>query len=104
MNINQPNIDHIQKIIHQISQQEIRQISQQEIQNITTNSSKVDKLFQIIECLMWEKPVNISNYSINLVSITTKEICIKCKRQAVYTNLLQKEGKYCWIHSQNLNR
>jgi hypothetical protein len=81
----------------------IIQISQQEIPCAVIDSKQVDRLFQIIECLMKKKPVNITNYSISLIPITTKDKCIICQRQAVYMILNQEKEKYCWIHSQNLN-
>ena len=80
----------------------IIQISQEEILSVVIESNQVDRLFQIIECLMKKNLINITNYSINLIPIMTKEKCTICQRQAAYMNSKQEKEKFCWIHSQNL--
>jgi hypothetical protein len=78
-------------------------ITSEQLPEITVDTKHIDNIFDIIDAIRKNKPININAYTRDLLFIVTDKKCIKCHRNANYQNSKKLKDIYCWIHSQDFN-
>ena len=80
----------------------ITEISDQTISEIILEKQPIETKLQIIESLVKKSPIHIKAYDNLLISVTSKEKCKNCQRDASYIIMGRETDKFCWIHAQRL--
>jgi hypothetical protein len=62
-----------------------------------TNINYGNKIINILDSIVYKKPVQISNFNLELVCKNTNNKCCKCIKTAYYIN---NNDHYCWEHVQ----
>ncbi len=83
------------------TQKLLMEIQEKKIPDVTMMDININTKIQILESLIYKRPLNINVYQNILVPIVTKEKCEKCQRQAAYI-MSDNKTKFCWTHSQNI--
>lgn len=59
-----------------------------------------EKLINLLESMIYKKPVQISFFTNNLIYKVTKNKCSECSKNSEY---IYNDKTYCWHHAQIIN-
>ncbi len=81
----------------------LAEIQEKQMPDMSFQDLNIDSKIQILESIIYKRPLNINAYTNVLVPITTKEKCVNCHRIASYMIVADEKKKLCWTHSQSIN-